>query len=91
MVAEAKFDLEAAGTSSWADIISFPACLRSTGPGPISDFQKSRLTTGANQHYSDLVPSLRGRAHVTDVGRDAVDAAVPLTNGADAYGQVVWF
>jgi hypothetical protein len=61
MVAEAKFDLEAAGTSSWADIISFPACLRSTGPGPISDFQKFRLTAGANQHYSDLVPSLRGR------------------------------
>src|SRR6476620_11870955 len=27
------------------------------------------------------VPSLRGRAHVTDVGRDAVDAAAPFTNG----------
>src|SRR6476620_11272431 len=34
------------------------------------------------------VPSLRD---VTVVGRDAVDAAAPLTNGAGAYGEVVWF
>ena len=27
---------------------------------------------------------------VTNVRWDAVDAAVPITNGADAYGKVVW-
>ena len=38
------------------------------------------------------VPSQeRGVAHVTNVGRDAVDAAAPLTNGAGADGEVVWF
>src|SRR5712671_6211603 len=30
--------------------------------GPISEFQKFCLTAGANQHYSDLVPSHRGAA-----------------------------
>ena len=35
---------------------------------------------------------LEGRfAIVTDAGRDAVDADAPLTNGIDAYGEVVWF
>jgi hypothetical protein len=29
-------------------------------------------------------------AIVTDAGRDAVDADVPLTNGAKADGEVVW-
>jgi hypothetical protein len=29
-------------------------------------------------------------AIVTDVRRDAVDADAPLTNGADADGEVVW-
>jgi hypothetical protein len=29
-------------------------------------------------------------AIVTDAGRDAVDADTPLTNGADADGEVVW-
>ena len=29
-------------------------------------------------------------AIVTDAGRDAVDAAAPLTNGANADGEVVW-
>jgi hypothetical protein len=28
---------------------------------------------------------------VADAGKDAVDADVPLTNGADADGEVVWF
>jgi hypothetical protein len=39
------------------------------------------------------VPSRqRGVAHVTNVGRDAVDAgSTRWTNRADAYGQVVWF
>jgi len=27
---------------------------------------------------------------VTNVQWDAVDADVPITNGADAYGEVVW-
>ena len=27
---------------------------------------------------------------VTNVRWDAVDAKVPITNGADAYGEVVW-
>jgi len=27
---------------------------------------------------------------VTNVRWDAVDADVPITNGADAYGKVVW-
>jgi hypothetical protein len=48
----------------------------------ISDFQKFHLTAGANHFYI---------AHVTDVGRDAVDAAARVTNGADAYGEVVSF
>ena len=25
-----------------------------------------------------------------NAGRDAVDADVPITNGADAYGETVW-
>jgi len=29
-------------------------------------------------------------AIVTNAGRDAVDAAAPLTNGAEADGEVVW-
>ena len=34
---------------------------------------------------------LEGRfAIVTDAGRDAVDADAPLTNGAEADGEVVW-
>jgi hypothetical protein len=29
-------------------------------------------------------------AIVTDAGRDAVDVDVPLTNGTEADGEVVW-
>jgi hypothetical protein len=29
-------------------------------------------------------------AIATNAGRDAVDAEVPITNGTDAYGEVVW-
>jgi len=38
------------------------------------------------------VPShLEGRlAIVTDAGRDAVDADVPITNGTEADGEDVW-
>jgi len=45
-----------------------------------------------NHFYIDHVLSQeRGVAHVTDAGRDAVDAAAQLTNSAEAYGQVVSF
>src|SRR5260370_32273128 len=41
---------------------------------------------------SRTVPSRkRGVAHVTNAGRDAVDAAARVTNGADADGEVVSF
>jgi len=55
-------------------------------------FAEIGLTTAPNQQYIDLVPSrYEGRfAIVTDAGWDAVDVDVPLTNGADAYGEVVW-
>jgi hypothetical protein len=38
------------------------------------------------------IPSrLEGRIMiVTNVGRGAVDAEVPITNGAEAYGENVW-
>jgi hypothetical protein len=41
---------------------------------------------------STAIPSRsEGRfAIVTDAGRDAVDVAAPLTNGAQADGEVVW-
>jgi hypothetical protein len=59
---------------------------------PISDFQNFRLTAGANQHYSDLVPSLRGALrNVINAGRDAVDAVSALDERTAAYGEVVWF
>jgi len=50
------------------------------------------LTAGPNQQYIDFVPSrYEGRfAIVTSAGWDAVYVDVPLTNGADAYGEVVW-
>ncbi len=37
------------------------------------------------------VPTKGRFAIVTNVGRDAVDAEAPLTNGAQADGEVVWF
>src|SRR5258706_9985170 len=58
----------------------------------ISEFPKFRLPTDPNQQYIPCRPVPReGRAHVTSVGRDAVDAAAQLTNSAEAYGQVVSF
>jgi hypothetical protein len=36
------------------------------------------------------VPHEGRLAIVTDAGRDAVDADVPITNGAEADGEVVW-
>jgi len=45
-----------------------------------------------NQFYIPrrLVPSEGRFAIVTDAGRDAVDADAPITNGAEADGEVVW-
>ena len=40
---------------------------------------------------SRLVPTRGALANVTNAGRDAVDADVLLTNGTDAYGEIVWF
>jgi hypothetical protein len=36
------------------------------------------------------VPHEGRLAIVTDAGRDAVDVAVPITNGTDADGEDVW-
>jgi hypothetical protein len=57
-----------------------------------SEFPKFRFSPDPNQLYirCRLVP-LEGRiAIVTDAGWDAVDVDAPLTNGAEADGEVVW-
>ena len=71
-------------------------------PGQItSDFQKScqarkskifRFPRRANQrHKSARLTRQEGRiAIVTNVRWDAVDARVPITNGAHAYDKNVW-
>lgn len=55
-------------------------------------FSEIILTASPNQQYTAFVPSqYEGRfAIVTSAGWDAVDADVPWTNGAEAYGEVVW-
>ncbi len=56
------------------------------------NFRTFRLPSEPNQFTDSRRPvPQRGVAHVTDAGRDAVDAAARVTNGADAYGEVVWF
>jgi hypothetical protein len=52
-----------------------------------------RFRRRANQWFlSARLTRQEGRlAIVTNVRWDAVDADVPLTNGADAYGEGVWF
>src|SRR5216683_6333393 len=51
----------------------------------------SAFAVGQISGLTPPVSSPRGAlAIVTDVGRDAVDADAPLTNGADADGEVVW-
>jgi hypothetical protein len=39
---------------------------------------------------SPSCPTRGALAIVTDAGRDAVDVDAPLTNGAEADGEVVW-
>src|SRR2546427_3344136 len=48
----------------------------------ISEIPKFRLPTNPNHFYILTVPSHRGAAHVTNAGRDAVDAAARETNAA---------
>jgi hypothetical protein len=50
------------------------------------------VLTKPDSRYIKPIPSRsEGRFMiVTNVGRVAVDAEVPITNGADAYGEVVW-
>jgi hypothetical protein len=66
-----------------------------------SDIQKScqppkqkifRFRRRANQmHDSARLTRQEGRIMtVMNVRWDAVDAGVPITNGADAYGEIVW-
>jgi hypothetical protein len=46
---------------------------------------------GRNSFIDSPSRPTEGRiAIVTDAGRDAVDVDVPLTNGAEADGEVVW-
>src|SRR5207247_8456927 len=55
-----------------------------SAPQSISEFQKFRLPTDPNQHYSDSVPSLRGALrNVINAGRDAVDAGGAKDESAD--------
>jgi hypothetical protein len=55
-------------------------------------FQKIPLRRRPKSNlYPSPSRSPEGRlAIVTDAGRDAVDADAPITNGADADGEVVW-
>jgi hypothetical protein len=51
-----------------------------------SYFQLAQITS----YQSPSRPTEGRFAIVTDAGRDAVDADAPITNGADADGEVVW-
>jgi hypothetical protein len=58
-----------------------------------SPFPKNISLVTSGKSLLQLRPShpTRGAlANVTNVGWDAVDADVPLTNGAEVYGEVVW-
>jgi endogenous inhibitor of DNA gyrase (YacG/DUF329 family) len=58
-----------------------------------SPFCKNILLNMSGKSEALIPPSrpTEGRlAIVTDAGRDAVDADAPLTNGAEADGEVVW-
>jgi hypothetical protein len=51
-----------------------------------SDFPKTQITL-----YPQPSCPTEGRfAIVTDAGQDAVDVDAPITNGAEADGEVVW-
>ena len=66
------------------------ACFRAPHVQPLlkkySDFQKSQITL-----YPQPSRSSEGRCATSrNAERDAVDVEVPLTNGTDADGEVVW-
>ena len=65
------------------------AIYRPSCPAPLkkySDFPKSQITL-----YPQPSCPTEGRfAIVTDAGQDAVDVDAPITNGAEADGEVVW-
>ena len=51
-----------------------------------------RFAPDPNHFHDPAIPSHRGGvAHVTDAGRDAVDAGGAKDEGANADGEVVWF
>jgi hypothetical protein len=53
--------------------------------------QKILLSENQNCGTFRMSRSSRGAlAIVTNVGRDAMDAEVPLTSGAEADGEIVW-
>jgi hypothetical protein len=64
--------------------------IKKTCPAPSEKI--FRLSRRANQWcFSARLTRQEGRlAIVTNVRWDAVDADVPLTNGAETYGEVVW-
>jgi hypothetical protein len=68
---------------------SLPICRNRVKPQNKKIFRFSR---SANSGISIAIPSREeGRIMiVTNVGRGAVDAEVPVTNGTDAYGEDVW-
>jgi hypothetical protein len=61
---------------------------------PWDEFRNFRILVDGGVETVILIPPSRlseGRiAIVTDVRRDAVDVEAPLTNGAEADGEVVW-
>ena len=61
-------------------------------PCPVRFAKIFRFVPDPNHFISSAIPPhTEGRfAIVTDVRRDAMDAAVSLTNGTDADGEVVW-
>jgi hypothetical protein len=59
---------------------------KSTRIENISLFQKGETVA----YLLSSRPTQRGVGHRHDEGRVAVDAEVPITNGAEAYGEDVW-
>jgi hypothetical protein len=63
------------------------------GDLPVVPICRNRLvdrTPKSKAESARLAPHEGRIAIVTDAGWDAVDADAPLTNGADADGEVVW-
>jgi hypothetical protein len=88
--------LRVRGDDELKNFVRFPS--RILPDGQISKFLSSPFRKNIlifrrpNQLYILCRPvPLEGRfAIVTDAGRDAVDADVPITNGTEADGEGVW-